>query len=145
VSAHGPISFRWRADPSPPEPEGAVAWKEAARRLHARLGRLPPEVCSRLWVSAGRDFLVVTGAVADLPWVCGIAYAARCATAQALWRPTLHEPDVPPDLLARALFRLHAREPLLLWPLPAAVVPLDRLLPVTQGLLERIASRWQAS
>jgi hypothetical protein len=139
------MPWNWCADPSPSEPEGAVAWQEAARSLHARLGRLSPEVRSRLRVSAGRGLLIVTGAAADLPWVEGIAYAARCAAAPALWRPTLHSPDVPADLLARALARRHAREPLLLWPLPAAVVPMDRLLPVTPELLARIARCWQGS
>jgi hypothetical protein len=33
----------------------------------------------------------------------------------------------------------------LLWPDPAAVVPLDRQLRVTPKLLERIAERWRAS
>jgi len=55
------------------------------------------------------------------------------------------QPDVPADLLARSLQRLHPREPMLLWPDPAAVVPLDRQLRVTPQLLERIARRWQAS
>jgi hypothetical protein len=34
---------------------------------------------------------------------------------------------------------------MLLWPDPAAVVPLDRQLRVTPQLLERIARRWQSA
>ena len=141
----GSVSWDWRADPAPLEASGAVAWHAAARSLHTRLGLLPPSTQERLLVSASRDVLVVTGAAADLPWVPGIAYATRCVEAPTLWRPTVLKPDVPADLLIRSLWRAHAREPLLLWPDPAAVIPLDRQLRVTPQLLERIAERWQAS
>lgn len=122
-----------------------MAWHEAARILHARLAQLPPETQARLLATASRDVLVVTGAPADLPWVPGIAYATACVEARTLWRPTVLQPDVPADLLAHSLQRLHAREPVLLWPDPAAVVPLDRQLRVTPQLLERIARRWQSA
>jgi MoxR-vWA-beta-propeller ternary system domain bpX5 len=144
VNARGSVSWKWCADPSPPEPHGAVGWHQAARSLHARLAQLPSSVQARLLASANRDVLIVTGAPTDLPWVPGVAYATRCVEAPTLWRPTLLQPDVPADLLARSLQRLHAREPLLLWPEPAVVVPLDRQLRVTPELLQRIAERWQA-
>ena len=95
--------------------------------------------------SASRDVLVVSGAAADLPWVPGIAYAARCMDAPTLWRPTVLQPDVSADLLARSLRRIHSRGPLLLWADPAAVVPLDRHLRVGPELLARIAERWQST
>jgi len=145
VNANGSVPWKWRADPSPPEPHAAVAWHDAARRLHARLAQLPAETQSRLMASASRDVLIVTGAAKDLPWVPGIAYATRCAEAPTLWRPTLLQPDVPADLLARSLFKTHAREPLLLWAEPATVVPLDRQQRVSPELLARIAERWQAT
>lgn len=145
MSANGSVPWKWRADPSPPEPCGAVAWHEAARRLHARLTQLPPSMQARLLVSVSRDVLVVTGAAAELPWVPGIAYATRSADAPSLWRPTVLQPDVPADLLARSLRRFHARGPLLLWPEPAAVIPLDRQYRVSTELLERIAERWQSA
>lgn len=145
MSVVGAVPWKWRADPSPPAPDAAVAWHDAARALHARLGRLPPEAQSRLLASASRDVLIVSGAAEDLPWVPGIAYAARCADAPTLWRPTLQQPDVPADLLARSLRKMHSREPLLLWPDPAALVPLDRHLRVSPELLARIAERWQSA
>jgi hypothetical protein len=145
VSLNGSFSWTWRADPSPPEACGAVAWHAASRSLHARLVELPTEVQARLQATASRDVLLVTGALADLPWIPGVAYATRCIEAPTLWRPTLVQPDVPADLLAQALKRRHAREPLLLWHDPVAVVPLDRQLQVTPKLLERIANAWQVS
>ena len=137
------LEWHWRVDPAPPEARAAVAWHAASAALHARLEQLPEEVQARLYATASRDVLIVTGERVDLPWVPGIAYATSCPTAPALWRPTLLQPDVPADLLERALRRVHQRQPLLLWPEPAAVVPLDRQLRVTPALLERIAQRWR--
>ena len=137
------LQWQWRVDPAPPEARAAVAWHGAAQALHARLMQLPAAVQARLYATASRDVLIVCGALADLPWVPGIAYAGSCREAPALWRPTLLQPTVPADLLERALEQLHRRRPLLLWPEPAAVVPLDRQLAVTPQLLERIAQRWQ--
>lgn len=145
MNANGSVPWKWREDPSPPEPCGAVAWQDAARRLHARLAQLPPEVQGRLFVCVSRDVLVVAGAAADLPWVPGIAYATRSADAPTLWRPTVLQPDAPADLLARALRRFHARGSLLLWPEPAAVIPLDRQYRVSKELLKRIEDRWQTA
>jgi hypothetical protein len=122
-----------------------VAWHAASRSLHARLAVLPPERQARLLVSASRDVLVVSGVPNDLPWAPGVAYAHCCAEAPTLWRPTLLRPNVPIDLLTRALRRRHTREPLLLWPDPDTLVPLDRLLRVSPELLARIAERWQSA
>ena len=145
MSLSGSYAWAWRADPSPPAARAAVAWHAASRSLHARLAALPPAVQSRLQASASRDVLIVTGALEDLPWAPGVAYATCCAEAPTLWRPTVAQPDVPIDLLARSLQRRHAREPLLLWNDPIAVVPLDRQLQVTPELLDRISERWRAS
>ena len=140
------IDWRWRARGDAPEPRAAVAWGEsAAQRLHARIAQLPEDAQAALSLTATRDVLVAVGDASALPWVDGVAYASPCADAPALWLPTLAEPDVPVDLLARALVAQHGREPLLLWPQPAAVVPLDRQLPASPGLLARIAERWQGS
>ena len=138
------LAWRWQHDPAPPEARAAVGWHSTAQALHARLAELPATVQSRLYATASRDVLIVSGALADLPWVPGVAYASSCREAPALWRPTLLRPTVPADLLERALRQLHHRQPLLVWPEPAAVLPLDRQLTVTPQLLERIAERWRA-
>lgn len=139
------LAWRWQHDPSPPEPRAAVAWHAVSRLLHSRLEQLPESQQKRLYATASRDVLVVTGAAEDLPWVPGVSYAATCTDAPVLWRPTLLRPDAPADLLSRALQQRHARQPLLLWPEPNAVIPLDRLLAVTPQVLVRIAEQWQAS
>ena len=132
--------------PAPAEAAAAVAWGDAAARLHALLVRESARdaaAASHRWsASASRDVLMVLGEPATLPWVDGVAYAAPCADAPALWLPTLWEPDLPGDLVERALHRLHGRQPLLLWRQPLAVVPLDRLLPATPALLARIKEHW---
>lgn len=139
------LPWRWQLDPSPPEPRAVVAWHAASRSLHARLEQLPDHVQKRLYATANRDVLIVTGAAGDLPWAPGVSYAAASADAPTLWRPTLMRPDAPHDLLSRALQQRHARQPLLLWHEPDAVIPLDRLLAVTPQVLARISEQWQAS
>jgi hypothetical protein len=101
-------------------------------------------VQKRLYATASRDVLIVTGTADDLPWAPGVAYATTSVAAPLLWRPTLMRPDAPEDLLSRALHQRHARQPLLLWPEPEAVVPLDRLQAVTPQLLARMAEQWRA-
>ena len=135
-------AWQWRARTAAVEPLAAVAWGDAATRLHAQLTRDVAAAPGCWSATASRDLLVLQGETATLPWVDGVAYAAPCDCAPALWLPTLWEPDLPGDLVARALHRLHGRQPLLLWRQPLAVVPLDRLLPVTPALLARIAGHW---
>jgi hypothetical protein len=145
VISEAAVRWDWRADPSPPEPRAAVAWHATSRSLHARLAQLPTARQEKLFLSASDEVLIVSGAPEDLPWVPGIAYATRCEEAPTLWRPTWLQPDVPLDLLARSLKRQHAREPVLLWHDPAAVVPLDHEQRVTPDLLAQIAERWRAA
>lgn len=97
---------------------------------------------AHLHATASRDVLILTGETASLPWVDGAAYAAPCPEASNLWLPVLQRPDVACDLLGIALERRHQRKPLLLWPSPSALVPMDRMLPLSASLLERIAELW---
>jgi hypothetical protein len=98
---------------------------------------------AKLQATASGEALVVSAESADaLPWSEGAAYAAPSSIAPGLWLPTLHEPDLPVDLIGRALQARHARQPLLLWRDPPAIVPLDRLLPVSPSHLARIEAHW---
>lgn len=136
-------AWRWQPRAQALEPRAAVAWGEAAQRLHARLLALPAEQLTGLQATAAADLLVVIGDASALPWVDGIDYAAPCELAPELWLPTRLSPDAPLDLLARALAKRHGRTPLLLWPEPARTVPLDRQLPLSEGHLARILDHWQ--
>lgn len=137
-----PLNWVWRPRREPAEPQAAVAWGEAARRLHARLLLLSVEQAVRLHATANGDVLVVAGASHDLPWVDGVQYAATDERAPGLWLPTSWEPEVPIDLLSQALAASFSRSPLLLWREPPAVIPLDRQLPLTPQHLQRIATYW---
>jgi hypothetical protein len=106
--------------------------------LLVRLFALPDSQRAALSITANRDMLAVIGAPEYLPWAPGVRYAAPCAEAPALWLPTTHRPTVPTDLLARAILRRHNRSPILLWPEPSWIIPLDRQLPMTEALLKRI-------
>ena len=139
----GRFDWRWQRRLEPASPRAVVAWGAAAPRLLARLLDLPAEHQARLSATASGDVIVAAGEAADLPWTDGVAYAAPCADAPGLWLPTLWQPDVPCDLLAKALQQRHANQPLLLWNVPSALVPLHRLLPMSAAHLERIEAHWQ--
>ncbi|GAA5161764.1 hypothetical protein GCM10025770_11520 [Viridibacterium curvum] len=121
-----------------------LAWGDAALRLHLRLQEMDEVRLARLALTASRDVLIVTGAVDDLPWSEGVGYFASCPEVPALCMPTTLAADVPADLLFNALSSMHARVPLLLWPDPRAILPLDRLLPGSPALLARIHANWQS-
>lgn len=137
------LAWGWRPRAEALAPRAAVAWGPAAQRLHARLAAMPAAAAAGLSATASRELLVVCGEQTALPWVIDVAYAAPCPEAPALWLPTHCEPDVPGDLLAASLQRQHGRSPLLLWPAPEAVVPLDRLMPLNAALLARIQEHWR--
>ena len=142
VSLIGRFDWGWTDQPEPAAARAIVAWGGAARRLLARLQAMEGEQQARLLATASRDVLIVSGVTVDLPWVDGAAYAAPCPEAPSLWLPTLQRPDVACDLLATALERRHPRKPLLLWPKPSALVPMDRQLPLSPALTARIATLW---
>ncbi|QDQ27027.1 hypothetical protein FNU76_12015 [Chitinimonas arctica] len=135
-------AWQWQAVSEPAEPGAAVAWGKVAQRLHERLADLPAERQARLQLTANRDVLIAIGPADDLPWVDGIAYAHAAPEAPGLWLPTHWRPDIPTDLVLRALQAAHGRQPLLLWRTPAALVPLDRQLPLNPALLARVARLW---
>lgn len=137
------LAWQWQAEEHSPQPQAAVAIGRAARLLLDRLREPLVTGAPALFVTANADALIVIGPTEALPWVSGIAYAATSPEAPLLWLPTLSRPDVPLDLLERSLLRRHGRKPLLLWPEPAMIMPLDRQLPVTADLLDQFASRWQ--
>lgn len=139
-----PIAWHWQAHPQPPAPQAAVAWHATIPALLERLQQLSPQDLARLQLTGNRDVLVVSAAPEDLPWADGVGYAHSCPEAPALWLPVLWQPDVSLDLLARALHAQHKRQPLLLWPEPAAVIPLDRLLPGSTALLKQMETAWYA-
>jgi len=137
------FAWRWQALEEAREPRAAVAFGAAARRLHARVAAAEPERQALWTATAAPDLLVVIGDAASLPWADGVGYAAPHPVARSLWLPTNEEIDLPADLAWRALERHHRRAPLLLWPRPDRVVPLDRAQAVDDALLALVAGRWQ--
>lgn len=132
--------WRWRAAASALSPRAAVAQGLVATQLFALLSRLPSAEREALQLVAAPDWLVVLAASDDLPWVDGIRYAGPSPQAPGLWLPTHAEPDLAHDLIDRALRRGHARRPLLLWPDPVVVLPLDRPQVASDPVLKRLAA-----
>lgn len=144
------MRWRWREETDVPSATGVVGCGAVARALfakaHAAAIACEGRQAAVPWqVTAHQDLLLLTGPADALPWVAGARYAAPRADAPTLWLPTLQRPDIALDLLAAAIARRHAQKPLLLWPDPAQLVPLHRLLPADTAVLARIAAHWDAS
>ncbi|ANH70609.1 hypothetical protein ABE85_15780 [Mitsuaria sp. 7] len=135
----------WRppAEDAAPRPQAAVAHGPASRALLARLGGLPPTQREGLQLTAAEDWLVVLGNTAVVPWVDGVRYAAPSPRVTTLWLPTHATLDLDPELVWRALRRRYPRSPLLLWPSPEIVLPLDRAQPADDATLRLLAARWE--
>lgn len=138
MTTQATLAWGWRPVDDAPAPRAAVGHGIAAARLLARLAGLPAARRAALAATGTRDWLIVLGPADDLPWVDGVRYATPCAACPGLWLPTHCAPTVPPDLLWIALDARHRRAPLLLWPEPAAVLPLDRQLPVDDALIDAL-------
>ena len=133
----------WRSETDVPPAMGVVGCGDIARALSAKAEAIAAAQATPQWqVSAHQDLLVLTGKIETLPWVVGARYIAPRAEAPTLWLPTLERPEIALDLLAAAIARRHPQRPMLLWPQPAQLVPLHRLLPADAAVLARIAARW---
>ncbi len=134
-------TIRWQWQPCSPRPaRAAIAWHDAAERLRLRLQRMPVDIAGTLEATGRAGLLIVCGPTEVLPWVDGVDYAAPHQQAPSLWLPTRQEPDLPIEWLQQALQQQRGRQPVLLWPQPAAVIPLDRLLPLSPALLRKLRS-----
>lgn len=139
MSAVAGPAWGWRTVDAPMPARAAVAWGSTLPHFLARLTPLLKDECAaRMTVCARSDMVVLFGEEDKLPWVEGVRYAAPSAIAPQLWLPTVEHPDVPHDLLARALYKQHTRQPLLLWHTPLCVVPLDRQVPLSEAWLHRM-------
>ena len=136
---------RWRAHPQAPQPQAVVAWGPLAALLLQRLKPLGATELQALRLSFASQLLCVCGDAAALPWLDGVGYAAPAAESVPLWLPTAQTPDVAPDLLYRALFARYRRTPLLLWPEPRWVLPLDRLQTASPEVIAQIEQHFAAA
>lgn len=139
---HGSMPWAWCPETDKPSAMGVVGYGEVARALHAKAHAAAGEAAPPWQVTAHQDLLVLTGKADTLPWVDGARYIAPRTEAPMLWLPTLERPDIALDLLAAAIARKHPQRPMLLWPQPAQLVPLHRLLPADAAALARIAALW---
>ncbi|QWP79146.1 hypothetical protein J5226_12470 [Lysobacter sp. K5869] len=138
------MNWEWGPEPEPPAPQGAAGVGRAvSRALLAAVEALEPARRGKLMLTANADVLVATGPAAELPWCEGVLYIAPREPAPALWLPTTQRPQLPLDLLQRALERRHRPSPLLMLREPAQLVPLHRALPASDELIAQIRARWQ--
>jgi MoxR-vWA-beta-propeller ternary system domain bpX5 len=139
------VSWDWFDRAEALRPQAVLAWGASALTLLERIEACSSDLQRRLLATAAPNFLMITGAVQDLPWIDGVQYAAPSPEQARLWLPTHSSPAVPIDLLARVINAQSDRDPYLLWRSPPILLPLDRLLPVTPSLLNLVRQKWQDS
>jgi hypothetical protein len=137
------VNWSWQDEPVPVAPRGVIGVGDAARGLLAAWARLSDG--TGLLVTATAQALLLTGPAPQLPWADGVQYVAPRADTTGLWLPTAERPDLPLELLERALRRQHGAQPLLLLRSPALVLPLHRLLPARAEVVAQIRQRWEAA
>lgn len=135
------FAWGWRERSVPLPAKAAVVWGDAVGPFLARLEHMVRQAsASGLTVCGSEDLIVLFGDENRLPWIDGVRYAAPSSDAPSLWLPNTEQPDVPHDLLARALLKRHQRQPLLLWRQPVGLVPLDRQVPLTERWLHTMSA-----
>lgn len=123
-------------------PAAAIGWDDIAEALLEYLLVLDERFYSQLQVTLSDRALIVFGQAEILPWIDGIHYASPCDKFPTLWLPTHSKPSVSIELVSRALGYHYGSAPLLLWPEPAAVIPLDRRFSINRNLLETMPRNW---
>lgn len=128
------IAVDWilRAAPLPPRAlfaEGACADALVHRLLRASLAGLRGV--------ATEDAVVILGDFVALPWVDGVRYLGQDADAPALLMPTTHRPNVPVDLLERALLARAAPGDAPLAVVASRILPTGGALPLNATRLQR--------
>jgi hypothetical protein len=135
------VPIAWRAREQPLPPSAAVAIGPDASRLAERLSTRDDAALARLvgvWSREKSGAIVVIGEAADLPWIDGVRYLGRDPRAPALLVPTTLEPDVPIELVARAIVRRagdRAGSGLAVLPDIPLVVPCGGALPIARARL----------
>jgi hypothetical protein len=146
------VAVGWRSRDEPLAVVGAAAAGDAARALATRVLARTDEALAKLrGVASARSSdtvaIVVLGDAADLPWLDGIVYLGRDPRAPSLLVPTFLEPDVPIELVERALLRRAHPGPLAVVPLaplapsPSLVVPCGAALALARRPLLSFAGR----
>lgn len=136
------MRWTWIAEDEAPTPAAALATGALSRTLLDRIAARAEAERLALTLTAHADLLLVAGAVDALPWLDGVRYAAPRGAAPGLWLPTHCRPSLPLDLVDRAIARRHPERPVLLWPSPAQLLPLARLLPASDAVIARIRRHW---
>ena len=98
-----PIEVAWRVRDEPLEPCAAAAHGDAAFALAARLLDCDDERLAALRGVAGASLLVVLGDASALPWIDGVEYLGRDASAPSLLLPATRTPSMAVQLFERAV------------------------------------------
>jgi hypothetical protein len=120
-------------------PTCVVGVGAAARALAERALLLEDTQLRELTGVTTRDAIVLLGAPEALPWVDGVRYLGRDPEAPLLLLPTEIRPDVPSDVLERAIVRqnLALAPPVAVLADPPTLITVAAARPVERAALRR--------
>lgn len=136
------MSFNWQLS-EPRSPRAVVGVGDGARALISRFDEMTDAMLSGFSGTAAHELLVIFGKEDSLPWADGVGYASPSSEVAEIWLPTTQAPSLPLDLLAKSLLASHKRSPILVWPKPQWIIPLDRQTPLSRHWLQNIKERWR--
>lgn len=137
------FSWSWQHRNTPLAPKALVTFGASARILYTRLQGVDEEQQKKWNVVASHDLLILISNENNLPWVEGGSYAAPSEQEPMLWLPTYLEPNIPIDLIIKAFHLQYSHKPILVWPTPSVVIPLNKQLPLSDALLSSVDSQWR--
>ncbi len=136
------VDLSWEAR-DPPLPTSALLCpRPVVQRLARTLLRLSEDELGRRLrgVLAEREWMVLLGEYADLPWSDGVSYFGRLEAVPELYLPTTLKPAVAEDLLLAALRPHLPAGPLLYCPHQQLAIPLVEARPLAVGRLTQLAA-----
>jgi hypothetical protein len=139
------LAIGWRPRARPLDPRAVVARGAAAKALVEKLLARDDAALAKLSgvtsaaSAAGDGLILVLGESAELPWVDGVSYLGRDPAAPSLLLPTASEPDVPVELLERAIVARFAgvAAPIAVLPEAGAIIGVGGARPIVRGVLAR--------
>nr|WP_255771799.1 hypothetical protein [Microbulbifer guangxiensis] len=130
--------FTWQERPCPLPPSGILIESDQRASAMMRLLALDDKLLRHLRGGYCESVLVVLGEERDLPWIPGGIYLGKEMPATHLFMPTFLAPDVPVDLLGRAITNKFGNGQFVIQPWTQQLYDLSNVITLSRASLEQI-------
>jgi MoxR-vWA-beta-propeller ternary system domain bpX5 len=132
------MDWNWKKTNDPCEIKGVIGFGNAKQYLAHRLLKESDKTLSDIYAVSSSHFLLIFGEKTSLPWVKDIVYIKQSESAPDLWLPTVLEPDIPHVLLIKNVQKQLGNNPVLIWPNPKLLIPLNRQFLLNREILTKV-------